>query len=163
MSRNTDDYKTLSVEEAFREVKGGQEGLTSAEAQARAASYGYNEIKEKEANPILKVLSYFYGPMPIAIEAAAVVSALISHWDDFALIVALLLTNVIIAYWQERSAGNAIRELMRRLALKARALRDKVWVSIDAKGLVPGDIIRLRMGGHSPGRCEAGTGGFPVR
>lgn len=160
MSRNTDDYKAISVEDALKEVKSGQEGLASAEAQARAASYGYNEIKEKESNPILKVLSYFYGPMPIAIEAAAVVSALISHWDDFALIVALLLTNVIIAYWQERSAGNAIRELMRRLALKARALRDKAWASIDAKGLVPGDIIRLRMGDIVPADVKLVQGDF---
>ena len=160
MSRNTDDYKAISVEDALKEVKSGQEGLASAEAQERAASYGYNEIKEKESNPILKVLSYFYGPMPIAIEAAAVVSALISHWDDFALIVALLLTNVIIAYWQERSAGNAIRELMRRLALKARALRDKVWASIDAKGLVPGDIIRLRMGDIVPADVKLVQGDF---
>jgi H+-transporting ATPase len=150
LARNTDDFKTISTEEALKEVKGNMDGLTALEAHLRLEQFGYNEIKEKEKNPILKLLSYFYGPMPIAIEAAAIVSAVIGHWDDFILIIALLITNVIIGFWQERSAGNAIKELMKKLGLKARVLRDKAWASLDAKELVPGDIIRLRMGDIVP-------------
>lgn len=98
--------------------------------------------------------------MPVAIEAAAIVSAIIHHWDDFVLIIALLFTNVIVAYWQEKSAGNAIKELMRRLALKARALRDKAWTTLNARELVPGDLIRLRIGDIVPADAKLIQGNF---
>ena len=160
MRRNTDDFKALSFDEAVREVGGEAGGLTTIEAKKRIESYGYNEIKEKEINPIRKILSYFYGPMPIAIEVAAIVSALIHHWEDFILIVALLLTNVIVEYWQEKSAGNAVRELMKRLALKARVLRDKAWHSLDARELVPGDILRVRIGDVVPADAKLISGDF---
>lgn len=160
MRRSTDDFKTLSIEESVRELQSDPNGVTSDEARKRIESYGYNEIKEKEVNPVLRVLSYFYGPMPIAIEAAAIVSAIIQHWDDFVLIIALLLTNVIVAFWQERSAGNAIKELMNKLALKARVVRDGVWASLDARELVPGDTIRLRMGDIVPADAKLISGEF---
>lgn len=160
MKRNTDDFKTLSTDEAMGEVQGHSEGLTASEAHDRIKAYGYNEIKEKEVSPLLKILSYFYGPMPIAIEVAAVVSAVIQHWDDFALIVALLLTNVIVEYWQERSAGNAVRELMRKLALKARVVRNRTWIALEARELVPGDIIRVRMGDIVPADAKLISGDF---
>ena len=159
-TRKTDDFKSLGVDDALKEVQSGQNGLSGAEARKRVEAYGYNAIKEKEESPVRKVLSYFYGPMPIAIEAAAVVSAAIQHWDDFGLIVALLFANVVVAYWQERSAGNAIKELMKRLALKARALRDGAWEAIDARELVPGDVIRLRMGDIIPADAKLIQGTF---
>ncbi len=158
--KGTDEYKTMDVGAAMKEASSSGDGLSTDEAMKRAKTYGYNEIKEKQANPVLKVLSYLYGPMPFAIEAAAVVSAIVGHWDDLALIVALLVANVIVAYWQERSAGNAVKELMKRLALKARVLRDKAWVSLDAKGLVPGDIIRLRLGDIVPADVKLVGEGF---
>ena len=160
MRRNTDDFKALSIDDAVSEVGGEADGLTTLEAKKRVESYGYNEIKEKEVNPIRKILSYFYGPMPIAIEVAGLVSALIHHWEDFVLILALLLTNVIVEYWQEKSAGNAVRELMKRLALKARVLRDKAWFSLDARELVPGDILRVRMGDVVPADAKLIGGDF---
>lgn len=160
MTRNTDDYKSLSVDEVLKQVESSQKGLSSPEARRRLETYGYNALKEKEVSPIRKLLSYFYGPMPIAIEAAAAVSAVIQHWDDFGLIIALLFANVIVAYWQERSAGNAIKELMRRLALKARALRDGVWTSLDARELVPGDVVRLRLGDIVPADAKLIQGSF---
>lgn len=148
--RDTDDYKELSVEDAMKETGSSEAGLSTAEAKKRVGASGYNEIQEKEASGVRRVLSYFYGPMPFAIEAAAVVSAAIGHWDDFALIVALLFTNVVVGYWQERSAGNAVRELMKKLAPRAKVLRDGAWGAIDARELVAGDVVRLRMGDIVP-------------
>lgn len=160
MGRKTDDFKTLGIEDAIKELESGPDGLTSSEARRRIESYGYNEIKEKEVGSLRRILAYFYGPMPIAIEAAALVSAVIRHWDDFFLIIALLFTNVIVAYWQEKSAGNAIKELMNKLALRARALRDKVWSVLDARELVPGDLIRLRLGDIVPADSKLISGEF---
>lgn len=144
----------------MKELQSSQNGLSAQEAKERLGTYGYNEIKEKEVSPLRKILSYFYGPMPLAIEAAAVVSAVIQHWDDFALIVALLFANVVVGYWQERSAGNAIKELMRHLALRARVLRDGAWAVLEARELVPGDVMRLRMGDIVPADAKLTQGTF---
>ena len=160
MKKNTDDYRGLTADEAMKELDSSQGGLSTSEAQRRLGSYGYNELKEKEESTVRKVLSYFYGPMPVAIEAAAIVSAVIQHWDDFVLIIALLFANVIVGYWQERSAGNAIRELTKRLALKARALRDGTWAVLEARDLAPGDVIRLRMGDIVPADAKLIQGNF---
>ena len=100
MTEKSIDFTKIGIDDAFRELNSSPAGLTTTEANNRIGKEGYNEISEKEVNPVKKFLLYFYGPMPIAIEAAAVVSAIIHHWDDFTLIVILLLTNVIVTFWQ---------------------------------------------------------------
>jgi hypothetical protein len=62
----------------------------------------------------------------------------------------LLFANAIIGYWEEREAGNAIDALKARLAIKSRVRRDGKWVTLPAKQLEPGDVIRLRLGDIVP-------------
>jgi H+-transporting ATPase len=121
-------------------------GLSQAEAQGRLAQYGYNELPEKQINPILKFLSYFWGPIPGMIALAAILSALLQHWDDLGVIVALLLMNGIVGFREEYQAGNAIAALKAKLALQARVKRDGAWSTVPARELVPGDLVRLRIG-----------------
>ena len=80
------------------------------------------------------------------IEIAAVLSMLLKHWDDVAIIMALLIYNAAIGFWQERKASNALDALKKGLALKARVLRDGAWISAAAAELVPGDVVRLALG-----------------
>ena len=80
------------------------------------------------------------------IEAAVIMSAVIQRWPDFAIILTLLMVNAIVGSWQERKAGNAIELLKQRLAIKARVLRDGKWQEMPAEKLVPGDVVRLRLG-----------------
>jgi H+-transporting ATPase len=122
------------------------DGLSQAEAQHRLDQYGYNELAEKKANPILKFLSYFWGPIPGMIALAAILSALLQHWEDVGVIVALLLMNGVVGFREEYQAGNAIEALKAKLALHARAKRDGAWSTIPARELVPGDLVRLRLG-----------------
>ncbi|NHZ69774.1 MAG: plasma-membrane proton-efflux P-type ATPase, partial [Thermotogales bacterium] len=83
-------------------------------------------------------------------EVAATLSALIQHWPDFWIIVTLLIFNAGIGFWQEYTAGNAVAALRKQLALRARVLRDGQWQAIDATQLVPGDVVRLRLGDVIP-------------
>lgn len=126
------------------------EGLRQEEAQHRLSQYGYNEIEEKKTSPVLKFLSYFSGPIPWMIEVAVVLSALVRHWADFAIILVLLFMNAIVGFWEEHKADNTISELKAQLALIARCKRNGSWTTIPARELVPGDIIRLRIGDIVP-------------
>ncbi len=135
-------------------------GLSTEEAQKRLEQYGLNALEEKKVSPILKFLGYFWGPIPWMIEIAALLSALVRHWVDFYIIVALLLFNAVVGFWQEYTAGNAVEALKKQLALKARVLRDGKWQEIDAKFLVPGDIVRIRLGDVIPADVQIIEGDY---
>jgi len=125
-------------------------GLSQAEATKRLAQYGPNEIEEKKTNELLKFLSYFWGPIPWMIEAAVVLSAVARHWPDFGIILLLLMANALVGFWEEHEAGNAIAALQAQLAIKARVIRDGKWLNPASRELVPGDVIRLRLGDIVP-------------
>jgi H+-transporting ATPase len=135
-------------------------GLSEGEFQARLKDYGTNEITENKESMLLKILQKFWGPIPWMIEIAAILSACISHWDDFTIIGFLLFLNAGIEFIQEFKAGNAIAALKERLASKARALRDGKWEEIEAKFLVPGDIIRVKLGDVLPADIKLFEGNF---
>lgn len=86
------------------------------------------------------------GPIAYMIEAAALVSAVIGHWNDFAIITALLLFNVALEMWQDKKASNALAALKKGLAPEAVARRDGKWQTVQAATLVPGDIVKIRLG-----------------
>lgn len=125
-------------------------GLSSAEAARRLQQYGPNALREKKVSFIRMLLGYFWGPIPWMIEVAAILSAAVQHWPDFFIILALLLFNAGVGFWQEYTAGNAVEALKKELAQKALVLRDGKWQVIDAAGLVPGDIVRIRLGDVVP-------------
>jgi H+-transporting ATPase len=131
-------------------LESSPDGLTQAEAAKRLVQYGPNEIEEKKDNPFLKFLTYLWGPIPWMIEAAVVLSALAQHWPDFGIILVLLLANAVVGFWEEHQAGNAIAALKAKLAIEARVKRDGKWVTPPARELVPGDVIRVRLGDIVP-------------
>jgi len=145
-----DDLKTLPVAEVEERLGSSPDGLSQAEADRRLAQYGPNEIVEKRANPLLTLLTYFWGPIPWMIEAAVVLSGVLGHWPDFFIILVLLVANAGIGFWEERQAGRAIAALKAELAVNARVKRDGTWVTPPSRELVPGDVIRLRQGDIVP-------------
>jgi H+-transporting ATPase len=145
-----DDLKTLPMAEVEKKLNSSPEGLTDAEAKKRLTQYGPNEIEEKRTNPLLKFLSYFWGPIPWMIEVAVILSGVVRHWPDFFIILLLLFANAVVGFWEERQAGNAIDALKAKLAIKARVRRDGKWINPPARELVPGDAIRLRLGDIVP-------------
>ena len=87
------DLKTLPLPEVEKRLGSSPDGLTQAEAGKRLTQYGPNEIEEKKANPLLKFLTYFWGPIPWMIEAAVILSGVLKHWPDFFIILVLLVAN----------------------------------------------------------------------
>ena len=145
-----DDLKSLPLAEVEKKLASSPDGLTQAEAQKRLIQYGPNEIEERKTNELLKFLGYFWGPIPWMIEAAVILSAVARHWPDFGIILVLLFANAVVGFWEEHQAGNAIAALKATLAIKARVKRDGKWVTPAARELVPGDVIRVRMGDIVP-------------
>jgi H+-transporting ATPase len=148
--RESSPLKDLTVEELQQRLQTGASGLNGEEAQKRLEQYGYNEIEERKSNPLLKFLSYFWGPIPIMIMIAAILSAVLHHWPDVGVILLLLVMNAVVGFREEHQADSAIAALKKKLALKARVKRGGKWTGIAARELVPGDVIRLRIGDIIP-------------
>ena len=144
------NLKSIPMEELQKKLGSSPDGLSQDEAKKRLAQYGPNEIAEKKENPYLKFLTYFWGPIPWMIEAAVILSAVVRHWPDFLIILLLLLSNAVVGFWEEHQAGNAIAALRKQLAIKAKVKRDGKWTDPSAKELVPGDVIRLKLGDIVP-------------
>jgi H+-transporting ATPase len=149
-SSTKDDLKSLPMAELQAKLGFSPDGLTKEEAQKRLAQYGPNEIEEKKTNQFLKFLTYFWGPIPWMIEAAVILSAVARHWPDFGIILVLLMANALVGFWEEHEAGSAIDALKAKLAVKTRVKRDGKWINPAARELVPGDVIRLRLGDIVP-------------
>ena len=144
----------------FQQLASSAEGLTRAEARNRLEKYGPNALEEKKESPLIKFLGYFWGPIPWMIEVAAVLSAIVGHWVDLIIILVLLAFNAVVGFWQEHQAANAVDALKKQLALKARVRRDGQWTEIDAVSLVPGDIVRLRLGDIIPADVRLAEGDY---
>ncbi len=126
-------------------------GLSAAEVESGLEKYGPNAIAEEKKSQLKVFLGYFWGPLPWMVEAPAVMAFLIGDWVDFSIIVFMLVFNGVLGFWEENAASNALATLKNSLALTAKALRDGVWGEVAASGLVPGDVIRVRLGDVVPG------------
>jgi len=121
-------------------------GLSEEEVQKRIEKYGYNELNEKEVSYLKRLFKRFWGPIPWMIEIAAILSAIAQRWEDFFVIMLMLFINAFVDFYQESKALNAIAVLKKKLAREALVLRDGKWKSINAKEVVPNDIIKIKIG-----------------
>ena len=131
---------------AFDATNSSKNGLSSDEVKQRLAQDGPNALEDRTESKWHKLASYFWGPLPFLIEAAAIISALRRDWPDFAVVAGLLLYNAVVGFWQDNKAANALAALKKGLAPRARVLRDNQWATVDAAGLVPGDVVSVTAG-----------------
>ncbi|KAA1111458.1 plasma membrane H+-ATPase [Puccinia graminis f. sp. tritici] len=155
------DLEQVELEDVWVLLQTSENGLDAAEVERRRGIFGPNRLEEKSVNPFLQFLSFMWNPLSWVMEGAAVVSIALSNgenrppdWQDFVGIMALLLINSGIGYYEERSAGNAVKALMDSLAPKAKARRNGQWSEIDSADLVPGDIVAFKIGDVVPGDCR---------
>ena len=137
-----------------------KEGLSTGESKKRLLQYGLNLLEIKQDSLWKRILTFFWGPIPWMIEIAAILSGYLEKWPDFIMIVALLLINAGLGFFQEFKAHNAIEALKKSLALKARVLRDGKWRTIEAQDLVPGDVIAVKLGNIIPADMKLISGEY---
>ena len=99
-------------------------GLTHAEVDARRKENGYNEVAEKKGHPVLMFLGKFWGLSAWMLELIMVLSAVLGHYSDLAVVGALLVVNAVLSFMQEHRAAGVVETLRRRLQVSARALRE---------------------------------------
>jgi Ca2+-transporting ATPase len=144
-------WYTISPDETLQILQSRRAGLTQSEAQARLLQHGHNELKGKKKTPLVMVfLRQFLSPLIYVLLAAAVVSAIIQHFIDAAVIMVAVLVGVSIGFVQETRAEKAMEALSKLAAPKAKVRRDGKTMIIPARDIVPGDVLILETGDKVP-------------
>ncbi|MEO9189869.1 MAG: HAD-IC family P-type ATPase [Acetobacteraceae bacterium] len=128
----------------------GSIGLTSDEAQRRLASGGANTLPDTVVPPWRIALEKFWAPVPWMLESAIVLQLAMGKTLEASIIGALLAFNAALGFFQESRAQATLAGLKSRLALSASVRRNGAWQTLPASGLVPGDVVKLSLGGVVP-------------
>jgi H+-transporting ATPase len=139
-------------------------GLSAASADRRFAVIGPNEIPRKKQSKIMQFLSFVLNPLSYVMEAAAVVAIAVANgqgeapdWEDFVGILLLLLLNATVGYVEESKAGDAVEALMASLSPSAHVKRDSLFQETEARLLVPGDVVAVKLGDIVPADVKVVT------
>ncbi len=160
-AKSTDNYARQDVDKTLQDLRvDPRKGLSSEEVVRRRERFGYNEIEEKEEPLWHRIARRFWGPIPWMIEIAAILSAVVQKWEDFIIITVMLLVNAGLDFFQEHRALNALKALKQRLATETIALRDGRYHTVPARELVPGDIIKLKIGDIVPADVQLVEGDY---
>ena len=146
-----DDLRNMDIENTIKLFKSDLTfGLKQTEVKNLLKQYGYNEVLEEKVNPLLRFFTKFWGLTSWMLELIIILSWYLHKESDAYIVMGLLVFNATIGFAQEQNAANAVNILKKKLQVKAKILRDGVWKTVTARELVPGDIIRIRMGDFVP-------------
>ncbi len=122
-------------------------GLTGDEARRRLEKFGPNTIADTALHPLRMALEELWAPVPWMLEAAIVLELALGKFVEAAIIAGLFIFNAALGYFQEGRAQATLAALKSRLALTASVRRDGRWATLAAAQLVPGDLVKLSLGG----------------
>ena len=145
------DWHALAPDAALQALDATRDGLAPAEAARRLAQHGPNELPAApRTHPLLRFLGQFNNALILFLLSAAVLAALLGHWVDAAVIVAVVTVNAIVGFVQEGRAEQALDALRAMLAPSARVLRAGHREAVPVATLVPGDVVLLEAGDRVP-------------
>jgi len=145
------EFFSLSVEETFRELNTGKNGLSDRKAFERKEKFGLNKLIEKKGITKLEILFNQFKSLIIWILIiAAGISFFIGETIDATIILILVVVNAVIGFVQELNADKSISALKKLMNLKAVIKRNGKIIEIDSEQLVPGDLILLEEGMKVP-------------
>lgn len=145
------EFYRSTTADTLLELNSTDAGLTAAEAGARLASEGYNELKGKKKDPLWKLfLENFKDPMVIVLLVAAGVQIALGHVMESVIIFVVLILNAVISVVQTRKAESSLDALRQMSAPEAKVIRDGKMLKVPARELVRGDIVQLEAGDYVP-------------
>jgi Ca2+-transporting ATPase len=126
-------------------------GLSAAEAQARLAQYGPNQLQERPRPSFWHMLlGQFSNFLVLILIAASLVSLFLGEYVDAGAIMAIVILNAALGVVQESKAEEALAALQKLAAPDAHVVRDGHLVTVPAQELVPGDVVTLEAGNYVP-------------
>ncbi|OBP14761.1 carbonate dehydratase [Rheinheimera sp. SA_1] len=144
-------WHAMAAEAVAEQLKTGTDGLAVAEIAALQSQYGENSLPVAEIRSNWRRLfSQFHNVLIYVLLASALITALLQHWVDTGVIIAVVLANALVGYLQEGKAEQAMNAIRELLAPQAAVLRDNNRQSIEASQLVPGDVVLLAAGDKVP-------------
>jgi len=137
----------MTEDELYKELKTGRNGLSADESQKRLSQYGHNRLEEKPGkSPLLIFFEQFTNILILILIVAAVISAFIGDLTDTIVILAIVLLNAVIGFFQEYRAERALAALKKLEIPAATIIRDGKHQQIPATEIMPGDIVVLTAG-----------------
>jgi plasma-membrane proton-efflux P-type ATPase len=153
------DLTTASLQDTLKALQvDPAKGLPATALAGLRKEHGFNEVAEAAAHPLRDFLKKFWGLSAWMLELIMVLSAVLGHHADLAVVGSLLVINALVSYLQERRAAGVVATLRQRLQVTARVLRDAQWQAVPGRELVPGDILRVRPGDLVPAEVKLLTG-----
>ncbi len=144
-------YWAIGADAALERLDASRPGLSQAEAERRLALHGPNRLPAgRRRSAVIRLALQFHNVLIYVLLASAVVTALMQHWIDTAVIVAVVVINAIIGFIQEGKAERAMEAVRNMLSAQATVLRDGRRVVIDASDVAPGDIVHVQSGDRIP-------------
>ena len=144
-------FHISTSEEVLKHFSSGIDGLDEEEAKKRLAQYGPNEItRKREISPLRIFLSQFNSFIVYILIAAVIISVILHEYIDSAVIIAILIVNAVLGFFQEYRAEKAIESLKKMAALQATVIRNGEKKRINSNELVPGDMIAFESGDRIP-------------
>ncbi|HCB1052335.1 TPA: cation-transporting P-type ATPase [Klebsiella pneumoniae] len=144
-------YYQRSVEETLASVQSSPEGISGTEAATRLQQYGENALPQKPGKPAwLRFIVHFNDVLIYVLLAAALLKAVMGHWIDMAVILAVAVVNALIGFIQESNAEKSLQSIRNMLSSEAVAIRQGNHETIPTTSLVPGDIVVIRAGDRIP-------------
>jgi len=148
---NTSELKSLELADLYKKLDSNLQGLKNSEAIKRSEEFGYNLITgAKKVNLFVKFLSYFKDPLIIILIIAALISGVAGQLKNMIIILTMIFLSVLLNFYQEHKSSRAAEKIAKRLAIKARILRDGQEQELDTKFIVVGDVIFLSAGDIVP-------------
>ncbi len=145
------EFYQLGVKEALKSVNSSLDGLSNSEAKTRLERYGYNEVKQAAGPSAIDIFfRQFKSPLVLILIAATLISVILGEYIDASVIFAVVILNALLGLYQEYRAERSIDALKKLQALKAIVIRDGKKIEVDARELVPGDVIVIEEGSKIP-------------
>ncbi|WP_028321637.1 cation-translocating P-type ATPase [Desulfatiglans anilini] len=145
--RNRALWHAMEIEDVLGRLEASKEGMTSEEARLRLEEAGPNSLEvEEETGPLRLLFRQVQNPLIYLLAGAAVLSLLVDHQVDAAVIAGVIVLNTLLGFMQEWRAEGALAALRKMASPHAKVLRDGGTEDIDAAEVVPGDILILETG-----------------
>ena len=151
MSKNQNfPFWSTSTDEALNTLSSRLEGLNQKEVKDRLNEYGPNILKAKNDSTLILFINQFKNPIMLIMIIATIISIMTGDWIDSLIILLIVFASVLLSFFQEYSANNAVNDLKSKLQLNCQVIREAKESTISVAELVPGDIVKLSAGSLIP-------------